>query len=188
MCTVTRLLPAVLHAPQLPLPELCAARLDGEVYAIDECYAPIDEVPDARLRAAAVRALAGDRAVAERDSALWIYGIRAEPPHRHTLCVPRDHRVTLERTPRTIVRETRLQAGDTQWIGGLAVTTPVRTGFDLLRSTEFGAADHDALVALIARFGVDVRACRDRILTVRNLPGRHTALARLDALGRPDLS
>lgn len=182
MVAVTRLLPAVLHAAQLPLTELCVARLDGEVYAVDECFAPIDEVEDATTRALALKALVGDNAVAERESALWIYGVRSSPPLKHTLCVPRTNRAAPARTKRAIVRETRLRADDTRQIGGLQVTSPVRTAFDLLRSETFTEVERCAIAALFERFDVDADACRLRIDSVANLPGRTRALIRLAQL------
>jgi len=163
--------------------------LDGEVYAVDECYSPIDRVEDAQTRAQALKAIVDDRAIAERDSALWIYGIRLDPPARHTLCVPREHRATVAGSRRFVVRETRLRSGDTRRVGGLLVTTPLRTAFDLVRETTFDTADRDAVVALFARFDVDVAACRHAVQAIANLPGRRAALERLDTLaGQPALT
>ena len=49
-------LPPVLDTHDLPLAELCAARLDGELFAIDDGWAPLDE-PDLPAFRAAVTAL-----------------------------------------------------------------------------------------------------------------------------------
>jgi hypothetical protein len=182
MLAVTRLLPSVLYERDLPLPELHAARLDGEVYAIDECFAPIDQANISQVRARALWSLVGDRAIAAGESALWIYGYLNDPPHRHTLCVPRTNRQTLHRTGRMIVRETRMTHGDTQLIDRLRITSPTRTVLDLVMGQAFGSGEHAALVWLIGRLGADVAACRSRIGTTTHLPGRRAALERLDAV------
>ena len=49
-------LPMVLGTDDLPIAELCAARLDGELFAIDDGWAPVDE-PDLPAFRAAVVAL-----------------------------------------------------------------------------------------------------------------------------------
>lgn len=188
MFAVTRLLPSVLNASDLPLPELAAARLDGEVYAIDECFAPIDQANTSRARAHALWSLVGDRAIAEGESALWIYGHLNDPPQRHTLCVPRTNRITVFRTGRTIVRETRMAEGDTQLIDRMQITSPTRTAFDLVMSPEFGPSEHAALVWLIRRLGADAAACRSRIETTMHLPWRRAALDRLEAVADLDVS
>jgi transcriptional regulator with AbiEi antitoxin domain of type IV toxin-antitoxin system len=179
---VTRLLPSVLCERDLPLPELGAARLDGEVYAVDECFAPIDQANTSRARAHALWSLVGDRAIAEGESALWIYGHLSDPPQRHTLCVPRTNRTTVHRTGRMIVRETRMAPSDTRLIDRMRVTSPTRTAFDLVMGPAFGTGEHAALVWLIGRLGADAGACRSRIESTTHLPGRRAALERLDAV------
>jgi hypothetical protein len=164
------------------LPELSAARLDGEVYPIDECFAPIDQANTPQARAHALWSIVGDRAIAEGESALWIYGQLSDPPQRHTLCVPRTNRVVVRRTGRMLVRETRMAAGDVQLIDTMPVTSPTRTAFDLVMGPQFGSGERAALVWLIGRLGVDVAACRSRIETTMHLPGRRAALERLDSV------
>ena len=44
----------MLGTDDLPLAELCAARIDGDLFAIDEGWAPIDEPDLPSLRAAVV--------------------------------------------------------------------------------------------------------------------------------------
>ena len=73
-------LPAVLDTHDLPLAELCAARLDGELVAIDDGWTPLDE-PDLPALRAAVTALRAPRSlVIERMSAAWVHGALAAPP------------------------------------------------------------------------------------------------------------
>ena len=54
---MTPILPPVLGALDLPAPELHAARLDGEVFALDECFCPIDEIEQSIHRARALAAI-----------------------------------------------------------------------------------------------------------------------------------
>lgn len=188
MLAVTRLLPSVLHECDLPLPELGAARLDGEVYSIDECFAPIDQANTSQARAHALWSLAGDRVIAEGESALWVYGHLNDPPRRHTVCVPRTNRITVHRAGRLVVRETRMAPGDTQLIDRMRITSPTRTAFDLVTGQVFGLREHAALVWLIDRLGADVSACRSRIGSTTHRPGRRAALDRLDAVDSPSAS
>src|SRR4029453_1226419 len=81
-------LPAVLGTEHLPLAELCAARLDGEVFAIDDGWAPVDE-PDLPAFRAMVTALRAPRSlIIERMSAAWVHGGLDAPPPVAPFCVP----------------------------------------------------------------------------------------------------
>ena len=71
---------SVLSPGPLPLAQLHAARLDGELFTVDERFSPVDEVETAWLRARALRSVAGSRMIAELDSAMWVHGLLALPP------------------------------------------------------------------------------------------------------------
>ncbi|HEY5224981.1 MAG TPA: type IV toxin-antitoxin system AbiEi family antitoxin [Microbacteriaceae bacterium] len=179
---MTRLLPDVLiPAATLPLPELCAARLDGEVMPIDECFIAIDTAITPGARAATLRSLVGSRAIAEKTTALWIYGILPSPPAVHTVCVDRADRSAAPHSLRVTVAQSRFRPGDLCTIGGIAVTTPLRTVYDLARARRFTPLESDGIHALIERFALDEVSCIARIDAVRNLPGRRAALRRLHA-------
>ncbi|MBS1907155.1 MAG: SAM-dependent methyltransferase, partial [Actinobacteria bacterium] len=80
---------AFLHLPgdRLSLPELTAARLDGDVVELGEAYAPADLVETPALRAAALAPLVQgmQNAAFAGMSAAWIHGAGDAPPELHEL-------------------------------------------------------------------------------------------------------
>ncbi|TAM69966.1 MAG: hypothetical protein EPN48_06115 [Microbacteriaceae bacterium] len=177
---MTRLLPDVLvPTVTLSLPELCAARLDGEVMPIDECFIAIDTADSTRARAITLRSLVGSRAIADKASALWIYGILPMPPATHTVCIDRADRSATPRSLRVTVAQSRFHPGDLCTVGGMTVTTPLRTVYDLARVRRFSALESRGIRGLIDLFALDAASCIARVDAVRNLPGRRAALRRL---------
>lgn len=169
---------SLLGPGALSLAELHAARLDGEVYSVDERFSPVDEVDTAWLRAAALRSVAGTRMIAELDSALWVYGLLAFPPPIHTMCVARSDRIKFPPSRRIALREVTHSTGDVAEVAGLRVTVPGRILFDLAFSDRSDGADRAR--ALLARWPPLAGACARRISAVPNLPGKGVALRRLD--------
>lgn len=165
---------SVLDPVVLPLAELHAARLDGELFAVDECFSPVDEVESLWLRAEALRRSAGTRMMAELSTATWLFGVRAAAPRVHTMCVPRSDRIKVPLTPRYVVREVTHDPDDVARVCGIGVTVPARTLFDLaLTKTE--GRDDDALGVLV-RWPELAEGCARRIEAARNLPGKIDAL------------
>lgn len=130
---MTGILAPVLTPDDLPLAELCGARLDGEVYALGDSWCPVDEADGPVARALAAGLLVPGRAIAERMTAAWVYGLAPEP-HRHHFCVDLGARTHVPPSPRLQLREVRCRADETLVIAGLRVTTPLRTVIDLARS------------------------------------------------------
>lgn len=173
-------LPAVLDTHDLPLAELCAARLDGEVFAIDDGWAPVDE-PDLPSLRAAVTALRVPRAlIVERMSAAWVHGAIATPPPVAQFCVPLAARIAVIGDRRAIVREVRIDDDEIMRFAGLRCTTPLRTAFDLLRDPLLDEAHVVGAVAglLNERPGLG-EAVRDRLRAATRMPHKTAALARL---------
>ena len=179
---------SVLHGDGvLGVAELTAARLDGEVFRVDEAFAPVDEVEGPALRGAALRGLTGTRLIAELDSALWILGVRPGVPALHRVCVTRCDRMKFAPSPRFVVREVTLSADDVSEVGGMRVTVPARILFDLALAGG-PRAEEDAAV-LLARWPSCLDDCAGRLGNVRNLPGKNAALARLASwAGQPALT
>ncbi len=173
-----RLLSTVLYPGDLAISELCASRLDGEVYAIDECFVQIGHPETAHVRGAAVLALVGPSLVAMGETALWIRGYLPWPPTRHSLCVDRDDRQKIARPRRVIVHERRLLGSDVETIGGMPTMTAERVLFDLVLGKRFGLHER-CLAVLIVSSGLDLSALCARALEARNLPGKHRAARRL---------
>lgn len=178
---MTRLTP-VLSARDLPVAELHAARLDGELFSLDAVFCPVDEVEASALRAAALAAIMPARAIAEQRSAAWIWGALERPPERHELCASIDARVRPPAAMRVAVREVVIDELAIAEIGGMRVTTPLRTVVDIARFSEtFGDRERAMTLALmrLGRFGVE--ACEADINGRRNLPNKKVAIARLRA-------
>ncbi len=169
---------SVLAPGVLGVAELSSARLDGELYCVDERFAPVDEVDATPLRATALRGEAGPRLIAELQSALWVHGVRAFPPVVHTMCVARSERLKFSPGPRFVVREMTHAPGDVAELAGLRVTVPARILYDLAFAPGT-VVDRDAL-ELLARWPQLSRECAERIAGVRNLPGKTAALQRLE--------
>ena len=174
-------LPAVLDTDHLPLAELCAARLDGELFAIDDGWAPVDE-PDLPEFRAAVTALRAPRSlIIERMSAAWVHGGLAAPPSIAQFCVPLSARIAVIGDHRAVVREVRIDDDEITWFGDVRCTSVVRTSFDLLRDP---AIDEQQVIGVVAAL-LETRAMlddevRDRLDAAARMPHRTTALARLD--------
>ena len=128
---------AFLHLPgdRLSLPELAAARLDGDVVELGEVFAPADLVETAVLRAASLTPLVeGMRGAAFAGmSAAWIHGAGDAPPELHEVQSATGRRLRTPTTRRILVHDPVLDAADVQHLGGIAVATAERTLIDLLR-------------------------------------------------------
>lgn len=149
-------IPAVLTAGTLPPAELAAARLDGELFPVDESWVCADEPDRAELRAAALGALlprshASARLVMMGLTAAWLHGATNAPPWQHEVCARSGERASLWLPPRFTLRELSVADDDECRIGGLRVTTPVRTAFDLGRREALSDADLTALRELVRR-------------------------------------
>ncbi|MEO7372295.1 MAG: type IV toxin-antitoxin system AbiEi family antitoxin [Terrimesophilobacter sp.] len=183
-------LPAVLTRSDVPEAELCAARLDGEVYRIDECFSPIDEIEDPVLRAAALSSITPARYIAEQRTAAWVHGALRSPPAVHQFCVAAHARAKPRQRRRMIVREVEIDDSEIQPCGGITVTTPLRTVVDLARFSPLFRIDEQLIVTiLLASKGFGIDDCRVALNLRHNLPGKRLALRRIsDALDATALS
>ena len=174
-------LPMVLGTLDLPIAELCAARLDGELFAIDDGWAPVDE-PDLPAFRAAVTALRMPRPlVIERMSAAWVHGAVAVPPAVAQFCVPHNARIAPIGDRRAIVREVKLDESEVVELGGIRCTSVLRTGFDLLRDADYDALDGEGVIgALMASRPWLGSALGARLDAATRMPHKSLALARLE--------
>jgi hypothetical protein len=180
---MTALLPRLLDAAVLPLAELHAARLDGELFRVGDAFATLDTPDTAELRAAAFRLSAPRAAVADRLTAAWIHGARAGPPSTLQVCVDTAHRVSATALYGLDVRQCILARGDVVRLGDARVTAPLRTVVDLLRTmSRLTPAMAVELFALLELSGSDADDCREHIRRQDRVPGTRQALARLAAL------
>ena len=175
-------LESVLTEDDLPLSELWAACCDGELVPLSSSAFVFADVPQTPVvRALAVRPVLARRTIIERHSAAWVHGALTTPPRLHTIAVRYANRSSASRRL-AIVREVALRPGDTMTIGGIEVTTPLRTAVDLARDRAFDAQrDSPVIARLLASSGLP--ECRSYFEAARNLPHKARALDRItDAL------
>jgi hypothetical protein len=198
-------LPPVLSVHDFPRPELDALRLDGEIFRVDDCVAPIDELPTPQLRAAALALELPPRLVAEQRTAAWVWGALLDAPRPHEVCADISARARPTHSAQLAVREVVLHDDDVAQLGAMAVTTPIRTAIDLARFAQAWGESEIAIVRrLMAAGAFNASDCAEVINQRRNLPGKHLALQRLqqcrvsreaytlaaaaDWLGQPELT
>ncbi|MGB4776967.1 SAM-dependent methyltransferase [Microbacterium sp.] len=135
---------------RLSVAELCAARLDGDLVEVGEAFMPADAVETRELRAGSLALSIPAGVALARASAAWVHGAIPDPPSRHIVQRASPRRGHAVRDPRLIHHDQRLAETEFEQIGGVAVTTPVRTLADLVRdhlADGGGLAIVDAMLA-----------------------------------------
>ncbi|MDQ4138353.1 MAG: hypothetical protein M3116_05840 [Actinomycetota bacterium] len=169
--------PLALTSADLPLAELFAARIDGDLFALNLSFFAIDEFDTPALRAASLHPHAPANLTAERDTAAWIWGARATPPPVHEFCSGIGSRGRSGGPLAMTVREVVIDGAEIRELSGLGVTDPGRTLLDLLR---FATVFDPSVAARLARLaGADRAGCAEALESRRNLPFRRRALSRL---------
>lgn len=184
---MTALLPRFLDDSVLPLAELCAARLDAELFTAGDAYVLLDTPDTPELRADAFSLAAPRTVIADRGTASWIHGARASPPSPWQACVDSARRVSPLSIRALDMRQCVLARGDAERIGSALVTAPLRTAVDLLRTvSRHTLALADEVTALLRIGDVDLGACRDALERHPQAPGTRRALTRLGTLVERD--
>lgn len=183
---------ALFHAGEIfTSAELQAMRLDGLVHlVIGDSYLRSDfrEDPAARARSAvrSVPAPMRARVALGRSTAAWIYGCAPAPA---LISLVTDHRRRTTALPPftpAVMHQVALGPFDVNLIGGVSVTTPLRTALDIAVHGE----ERDAVPILRAISGAAVLDCPLRLVEAAlvnapRVPGKARALARLRAARRP---
>jgi hypothetical protein len=145
----------------------------------------LDVTPRLRARAAAL--VVPDRirrkVIAGRMTAAWIYGC-ADAPERLSLLVDAKHRISSLRSARgCILHEVRLGQLDVVSIGGLLVTSPLRTAVDVALHVEASRAVPALRMMLSqAELGVRLRLLTLAVEASARVPHKKAALRKLAAL------
>ncbi|MFC0678036.1 type IV toxin-antitoxin system AbiEi family antitoxin [Lysobacter korlensis] len=169
--------PLAITADDLPLAELLAARLDGDVFTLNLSFFAIDEFETPALRAASLRPHTPANLTAERDTAAWVWGARTTPPRVHEFCSGMGTRGRPGGPLAMTVREVVIDGAEIRELSGLRVTDPERTLLDLLR---FATVFDPVVAARLAELaGADRAGCAEALGSRRNLPFRRRALVRL---------
>lgn len=178
-------LPSVLLPGELPLAELCAARLDGELIAVDEGFLVADLPLGPPERASALLGLLPRGTVADRASAAWVHGATPRAPAIHSASIDRRHRLHPPVLSRVRFHEVRMRDADVVVLGGCPVTTPERTLIDLARAR--GGSDPALLRSLAHATGTSLEGVLARLEESVALSSRRIAAERLSAaLGAPE--
>jgi hypothetical protein len=173
-------LPLVLDHTQLPLAELSAARLDGDLRDLAGTYCSIDVHPSAALRGAALAPLVPDGLVVERMSAAWVLGATPRFPRPVQLCIRSSHRIRDVPSVERQVRQVVLADHEIEAAGPVRVTGAFRTVVDLVRCEP--VFDHSAIVCavtLLLAAAATPADCRAQLRRVPHLPHVQRALRRL---------
>lgn len=175
-----RALPLVLSTSDLPLPELLAAQLDGELFGVGWGYCPVDEIVGPYHRAFLLTRGLPDRLIPEQLSAAWIWGALDVPPEQPQFCVRLDARVGHPTSGALQVREVVLEDSELVDLGELSVTSPLRTAVDLARFSARWTSDERLVVSRLMTIGgfdrVDIEAYLD---TRHKLPAKRLARSRV---------
>ena len=177
---------ALFHAGEVfTSAELQAMRLDGLVrLVIGDTYLRSDFREDPASRAqAAVRCVPAPlraRVALGRTCAAWIYGC-APPPALISLVTDHRRRTTaLPPFSPAVMHQVALGPFDVNLVGGVSVTTPLRTALDIAVHGE----DTDAVPILRAigsagNLGCPLRLVEAALVTTPRVPGKTRALTRL---------
>jgi hypothetical protein len=175
-------------SPMFTWAELQSMAADGVLTPLyEKSFTPPGLEVTPRLRARAAALVVPDRirrkVIAGRMTAAWIYGC-AGAPERLSLLVDAKHRISSLRSARgCILHEVRLGQLDVVSIGGLLVTSPLRTAVDVALHVE---ADR-AVPALRKFLSQDELGVRLRLLTLAvqastRVPHKKAALRKLAVL------
>jgi hypothetical protein len=126
-------LPAVLDPDLFSPAERAVLRLDRDCVALGLSDVPVDVPLDRTVRAASLApAVRRHDLVVELRTAAWVHGAVPVLPQPLTLAID----VASARRTKLVSpapREVRFRADDLERLGGVLVTAPLRTAFDLLR-------------------------------------------------------
>ena len=120
----------------IPLAELCAARIDGDVSAIGSAYCPLDAVIDSQLRLRIALRGAPLGTIAAGETAAWVYGALPRLPYRRTLCFDHNQTRRIASSRDFLVRDVVFTPGEVVQTPAGSITSPLRTASDLVRHHE----------------------------------------------------
>jgi hypothetical protein len=177
---------ALFHAGDFfSLVELQGMTLDGLVRRIyRDTYRRSDYPEDAESRArAAAHALPAPlrgRVALGRQCAAWVYGCAPPPP---LLSVVTDHRRSTAAVPPfgpTALHQATLGPFDVNLVGGVPVTTPLRTALDIaVHGPDASAVDILAALSDAAGLDCPLRLVEAVLASTRRVPAKALALERL---------
>lgn len=181
--------PILFYCPgdRLSLPELSAARLDGDVVEVGEGFMPCDTVEGVGARALSLSPLIPAGTAASGLSAAWVHGAGDAPPGVHHVTRISPSRPRISASSRVVHHERLLTADDVQSIGGVWVQTPLAAAVSLLFSSARAPSDEAWLRALIQVSPGLADAVRTHVLPLSRRPGSRHAKRLLDDLSAQEV-
>jgi hypothetical protein len=172
--------------------ELQAMQLDGLLQRIcGDSYVhanhPAGPVERARSAVSVLPAALRGRVAVARDSAAWVYGCAPLPPVVHLVTDHRRRTTALPPHTRALMHQVTLGPRDVIMVGGIGVTTPLRTALDVAMH-----AEEEAAVVMLRRLAGEASLnCPLGLVAAalgaaRRVPGKAAAQRRVDrAIGTP---
>ncbi|MDN4615487.1 hypothetical protein P5G50_13615 [Leifsonia sp. F6_8S_P_1B] len=137
---MTTLCPPLLDGSVMPLAELLALCLDGQLFRVGDAFACPDTPDTPELRARSLDGQLPADAILERGTAAWVHGTRSSPPGVPQVC--RRPGAVGGKPPAPVDLRRRMLAPDeVTAVGSVAATTPLRTAADLLLQEPFGGQE-----------------------------------------------
>ncbi|MFD1723035.1 hypothetical protein [Amnibacterium endophyticum] len=160
--------------------EASAMRLDGDSFDLGLSPVAVDAVVGPEVRAGSLLPAALHPAVVvDTWTAAWVHGASPALPNPLTLAVDLARGRAL-RSMRPAPREARFGPGEVVRLGGVRVTSPLKTAFDLLLRD--GAAAEATARDLLRLTGLDADETASRIAAMPKHNGKHRVAARARAL------
>ncbi|WP_104179549.1 hypothetical protein [Arthrobacter sp. B0490] len=183
---------AIFHAGEIfSSAELQGMRLDGLVHlVIGNSYLRSDFREDPATRAqAAVRSIPRSirpRVALGRSCAAWVYGC-APPPALISLVTDHRRRTTaLPPFTPAVMHQVALGPFDVNLVGGVSVTTPLRTALDIaVHGEERDAVPILRAIGRSAELGCPLRLVEAALVNTSRVPGKARALMRLRVARHP---
>lgn len=179
---MSRLIPPVMRATDLPLAVLSAARLDGVLWGIHDGFCSVDEPDRPELRALALASAVQTCDIVVGRTAAWVHGAGTEVVGPIEVC----SRARPLASWRTGTRYREIAVDDLDLIQ-LAPFTPLvtnrsRTISDIAVDSARSKADIDLVLALCQGDAATVRAHADNLAAARRRPGKIVGLEFLEAV------
>lgn len=176
--------PTFLYVPgeRLSQSELSAARIDGHVVEVGDAYVPADLIEGPDVRASAIATLVRPGTAASGPTAAWIHGAGDAPPAVHHIrrCVER--RIRAVTSSRLVFHDTVVPSSDLQRIGGVLVSTPMRTMLDLATTLHRDPRVLTWMDRLAIVFPEAPEAAGDALRDMSRVPGSRVGIAVLERL------
>lgn len=145
-----------------------AERLSGTAYELGCSHAPLLVGDTVLNRALSVGFSPLEGVIISGSTAAWVWGALRSLALPLELSVSSSSRVSFTSGTPFRKREIAYLSGDAMSLGDRTVTTPLRTAFDILRSSESFSTEYHVACRLLLRDQADPRARIELLLSARS--------------------